>query len=186
MNTLTKSLLAATVVAGVATTAVFAANLMQDHFLGNWDENSDGKVTIEETTARRAALFTSFDANSDGFLDAGEMAMHDQMRAEQHKQMAENGMMRPGMGRGYGMGMHRGPGMGPGYGMGPRHGMGPGRGMGQGFGPPKMGQAGPGGHRMMDADGDNRISKAEFTGMGERWFARFDRNGDRVIDANDF
>lgn len=175
MRTAITKLLAATLIVGFTAPAAFADSGFRDHFMTNWDENSDGKVTIEETMARRDAMFTAFDADSDGFLTPEELKMRDQMRAEAWKNMAAQGIQpghmghqgpRQGMGR-HGQGMHQGM---NGHGMGWAMHQGMGRGMGRG----------------MDVDHDSRISKTEFVAMSERWFARFDRNGDKAIDANDF
>lgn len=193
MRTLVTKLLATATIVAIAATAASANTAYRDHFLTNWDENGDGKVTIEETIARRDAMFAAFDADSDGFLTPEELKMRDQMRAEQWKGLAEQGIQ-PGMhgqgmnGPGKGWGMQQGQGMrhGQGWGMqngqGMRHGQGQGMAMRQGMGGQGMGGQG----RGMDVDRDGRVSKAEFTGMSERWFARFDRNGDKAIDALDF
>ena len=46
------------------------------------DGDGDGKVTREEFDKKHAAVFEEMDANSDGSIDADEMAqMHDQMRS---------------------------------------------------------------------------------------------------------
>lgn len=239
-----KSLVLATaLVAGTAMVPASAENAFSSHLMQNWDENGDGKVTLQEVLQRREALFASFDANEDGFLDPAEMKSLDEMRQTERQQMGGQGMMsgqRGQMGQGprQGMGkqMHAnqqngqqpcanggqmrrqgwqgGPGMQRGYGQGQMgHGMGQqygqqqygqwnapwtrhapmrgpgwqgGPGMPRGYGPGQMGQAGQGMGRMMDANGDGKISKAEFVSMGERWFARFDRSGDGAIDASDF
>lgn len=252
-----KSIVLATALAsGPMLVPATASNTFQDHLTTNWDENGDGRISLQEVLQRREALFASFDANDDGFLDPGEVKALDDMRRNERQQMRGQAMM-PGpggpMGQGPRQGMggpmqanqqngpcpgggqmrgHGGPGMqqqGYGYGHGPMgqhmqggpqygqwnapwmgqrpmHGQGwqggPGmhqgygygqgmqqQGYGNGPGPrgPGMGQGmQPGMGRMMDADRDGKISKAEFVNMGERWFARFDRNGDGMIDSRDF
>jgi len=40
--------------------------------------------------------------------------------------------------------------------------------------------------RMIDADGDGKLSHDEFVGMSERWLARLDANGDGQISEQDF
>jgi len=45
-----------------------------------------------------------------------------------------------------------------------------------------------GGHDMMkaaDTDGDGNISKAEFAAIGEKHFARMDKNGDGVLSPDE-
>lgn len=37
-----------------------------------------------------------------------------------------------------------------------------------------------------DANGDGRVSKAEFVGAAEAWFKALDRNGDGVVNLRDF
>ncbi|MFZ1680459.1 MAG: hypothetical protein WAT70_05520 [Rhizobiaceae bacterium] len=216
MRTFLKSAVATVAVAAMLATTAYAQVPARDHFMTSWDENGDGKVTLQEATNRREALFASFDANENGKFDPEELAAMDDMRDAMR---ADVGGMGPGggMGRGQdgsmkmGRGMHQGQGwgnqQGQGYGMhqgqgwgnqqgqgwgqqqgqgwGMRQGQGHNQGMGQG---PRngMGQAEQGGHRMMDTDGDGVITKAEFVGSVETWFARRDRNGDGVIDTNDF
>lgn len=51
------------------------------HFVENWDLDGDGQVTVVEATEKRGNVFLSFDANEDGFLDAGEYVFFDQARA---------------------------------------------------------------------------------------------------------
>ena len=154
------------------------AQVRGQHMIDTWDNNSDGKVTLEEVKERRDNLFASFDANTDGFIDSEESKMMDEMRENEQKSMQEEGGMMGGQGKmkGQGMGQGKGPGNGIGQGMGKGHGM-----MGKGmFG---MGRED---HAGMDTDGDGKISKAEFTGQSEPWFTRFDRDGDGAITAQDF
>ncbi len=58
------------------------------HFVENWDLDGDGKVTVEEATERRGDVFSSFDANDDGFLDTEEYVLFDEAR---EADMAQNG-----------------------------------------------------------------------------------------------
>ena len=63
----------------------------QHGMLGEADQNKDGKVTLEEARAAAAARFAEADANHDGALEGSEMeAMH-------KKQMGQGGS--PGLGR---------------------------------------------------------------------------------------
>ncbi len=41
-------------------------------FMERWDQDGDGKVTVEEAEARRKALFENLDTNKDGFIDTDE------------------------------------------------------------------------------------------------------------------
>ena len=168
----------------LALTFGFAAQAQQGdfkaHFMGEWDANSDGTITLEEITARRGDVFASFDANDDGKLDTEEQGMMDEMRQSQH---AETGGQ--GMGQGKGQGMGQGKGHGQGMGQGKGHG----QGMGQGQGMGRMQQAAEGGMHngaMIDTDGDGTFSKDEFVGMSDKWLARMDGNGDGVITDADF
>ncbi|SNS70195.1 EF-hand domain-containing protein [Antarctobacter heliothermus] len=63
------------------------------HFIEMWDLDGDAKVTAEEAAERRNDVFTAFDSDEDGFLDAEEYVMFD---AAREADMAENG----GHGRG--------------------------------------------------------------------------------------
>ena len=171
--------LAASMLALAPAPAALAAEDFQTHFMSNWDADSDGKVTLQEAQERREAIFAAFDADEDGFLTAPELATMDEMRANEHASMAN-----PPAGRGQGMG--RGMGQGQGMGMGRGHGMGQGQGMGRGMRFQATAEGGMHNRRMIDANGDGRISKDEFTGMTGRWFARLDANGDGVIDKGDF
>ncbi|MEJ1991888.1 MAG: EF-hand domain-containing protein [Maritimibacter sp.] len=66
---------------------------------------------------------------------------------------------------------------------------------GQGFGPQGMAQQGMGQPGMgaqgqqglaLDTNRDGTISQDEFVASGEGWLARFDRNGDGIVDLQDF
>lgn len=137
------------------------AQVPGQHMIDTWDNDADGKVTLEEVKQRRENLFASFDANSDGYIDKDESKIMDEMRENEQRSMQEEGGMMAGHGNGMGKGM-----------------------MGKGM----MGMAGMGreDHAGMDTDSDGKISKAEFTGQSEAWFKRFDRNGDGAITIADF
>lgn len=64
------------------------------HFVENWDLGGDGIVTVKEATERRGDVFSSFDANEDGFLDAEEYVLFDDAR--------EADMQNNGAGQGHG------------------------------------------------------------------------------------
>lgn len=99
--------------AAAVTMALSGAALAQGngtHFFETWDGDKDGKVTAAEVENHRAEMFTSFDANSDGFLIAVETALMDEMRA--HEQAENHDGQSMGQGQGMGMGMGRG---GPGH-----------------------------------------------------------------------
>lgn len=152
------------------------------HFFDTWDADKDGKVTVAEVETRRSDIFTSFDANNDGFLIEEETKLMDEMRDNQQEMNQEDGGMQ-GMGQGQGQGMGHGKhkGMG-GQGMMGKGKMGQGK-MGQGAGEPGHG---PNGHMGFDTDQDGKVSKAEFIGQSKTWLAKFDRNGDGDVTSADF
>lgn len=112
--------------------------------------------------------------------------------------MGPYGMGQPGYGQpGFAPGMGQPQGMGPqgqgqpqGLAQGPQgpQGQAQGQGQPQGMGQPGMGPQGQQAQMGLglDTDGDGQISRDEFTGAGESWFTRFDRNGDGVITEDDF
>lgn len=51
------------------------------HFMENWDLDANGTVTLDELQTRRGEVFTTFDSNEDGFIDAEEYVMFDEARA---------------------------------------------------------------------------------------------------------
>ena len=51
------------------------------HFVENWDLDGSGDVSLAEATERRGDIFTTFDANDDGFLDGAEYDAFDEARA---------------------------------------------------------------------------------------------------------
>ena len=150
------------------------AQVPGQHMIDTWDNNADGKVTLEEVKERRENLFASFDANNDGFIDAEESKTMDEMRENEQQSMQEEGGMMGGQGKMQGMGQGKGQGMGHGKGKGM---------MGGGMGMFGMGRED---HAGMDTDGDGKISKAEFTGQSDAWFKRFDRDNDGAVTTKDF
>jgi len=184
---LTRMAVLAAMTATLMSTAAHAENF-SEHFMANWDLDSNGTVTLEEVRERRDSVFAAFDANEDGYIDADERGSMSEMRDAEHASMAEQGIERPrGMGHGQGNGMgpgkvHRMQGHGMGQGM-------QGRGMGgqRNAGQFRMNaEAGMHDGRMIDADGDGKLSHDEFVGMSERWLARLDANGDGQISEQDF
>ncbi len=51
------------------------------HFIQNWDLDGDGTVTLTEAREKRADVFTMFDQNENGQLDAPEYDLFDETRA---------------------------------------------------------------------------------------------------------
>ena len=184
MTVFTRSTLAVAVL--LASGFAASAEERGEHFMKNWDANADGIVTLEEAQTRRADMFASFDADTDGFLTEPELKLMDEMR--DNEQASMNGGQ--GMGQGQGMGgqgkrhgQGMGQGMGHGQGMGGQgkhHGQGMGNGQGMGGG------HGQGGHAGLDADNDGKVSKVEFTGDVAAWLGKFDRDGDGAVTAKDF
>lgn len=184
---LTRMAVMAAMTATLMSTAA-RAETFTEHFMSNWDLDSNGAVTLAEVRERRDNVFSSFDSNEDGYLDAEERGTMAEMRDTEHASMANEGIERPrglGHGQGNGMGPGKGRGMqGHGKGQGMQgHGM-QGRGMDGQF---RMNaEAGMHDGRMIDADGDGKFSHDEFVGMSERWLARLDVSGDGQISEQDF
>lgn len=65
----------------LSATSVLARNTPGDQFLQNWDLDGNGTATIEELREMRSNVFTSFDANEDGAIDAEEYVLFDEARA---------------------------------------------------------------------------------------------------------
>lgn len=149
------------------------------NFITNWDGDGNGAVSLAEVTERRSDLFVTFDENEDGMLDATELATMDDMSTDMRASMQDE---RPqGHGQGQGKGMGQGKGQGNGMGKGQGGGKGQGQRMGKG-----QGQGGQHDHASLDTDGDGLVSKAEFVGSADTWFAQKDRNQDGVITSDDF
>ena len=51
------------------------------HFIENWDQDGDGRVTAAETAEKRDQIFTMFDQDEDGQLNATEYDLFDETRA---------------------------------------------------------------------------------------------------------
>lgn len=126
------------------------------HFVQNWDQDGDGAVTLEEAQTRRDNLFTTFDADEDGKLSPGEFDAFDEMRAADQEQMREE------------MGVKAGGGMG------------------KGMGPGMMRAEGGMMRSFNDVDGDGAISREEFVGRTQEWFAMMDQTGNGTITEDDF
>lgn len=84
----------------VVMTASLAAAAPGDHFVENWDLDEDGTVTLTEIETRRGDVFSAFDADQSGAIDAQEYLMFDEAR--------ENDMANEeGQGQGQGGGLRR-------------------------------------------------------------------------------
>lgn len=128
------------------------------HFIEQWDDDGDGRVTADELKLRRGDVFYMFDADENGVLDAGEYAVFDETRAADMAASREAG------------GRH-GQGQGPGAAGRPDFLNIVGEGMGLAFN---------------DVDGDGAVTLAEFEGSVDSWLALMDQNGDGVVSAGDF
>lgn len=159
----------------IGTTAFAEETGPGSHFVTNWDLDSNGSVSIEEATERRGDIFTTFDANEDGKLDAEEYATFDAARAADQEAMREE-MQGEGMGQGQGQGQgqgkkKKGNGQGQGMGGGMGHGNGEEQGMMRAFN---------------DGDADGFVTREEFLAKVPDWFAKMDRDGDSAISTADF
>lgn len=61
------------------------------HFIENWDLDGNGTVTLTELQERRDNVFSSFDANDDGFLDTEEYALFDEARKADMEGQGDHG-----------------------------------------------------------------------------------------------
>lgn len=118
------------------------------------DTNGDGAVSRDEYLAKAAARFAAMDTNKDGKVTPDEFKAARQARWAGHMGHGRGGPGGPGM-------MH--------------HQGGP------------DGKAGPGGHgggmlARLDANGDGKITRAEFNAPGDKRFDALDTNKDGVID----
>lgn len=152
-------------------------------FMLQWDLDGDGKVTPAEAREQRQNIFYMFDQDSDGRFSKEEFAGIDEHKALEREAGKGPGSQRPAApGQGFG------PGKGMGQGMGAGQGKGMGQGMGQGMGGGLTGFDMPAeeGMRLFDADRDGTITEAEFVDGSDLWFAQRDRNGDGVLNEEDF
>jgi hypothetical protein len=124
------------------------------------DANGDNSVTRAEIDALQGEMFVYMDRNGDGFIDDDDKSpIHQRMRAmhEERRAMAgEDGEEARERRRGR------------------RHGGRGGRGRGRG-----------GDHQRADADGDGRVSQAEFMAAIDPLFSRLDANSDDVISPDE-
>ena len=79
--TITRMALLAGLSTAVIATAV-SAETFREHFMNNWDLDSNGAVTLQEVQERRENVFAAFDANDDGYLDLEEQKAMDEMKAD--------------------------------------------------------------------------------------------------------
>lgn len=74
-----------------------AQGLPGEHFIQNWDYDTDGQVTFAEVEERRGDIFYMFDQNDDGLLQSEEYDLFDEARATDMENMGghEGNAMRP-------------------------------------------------------------------------------------------
>lgn len=70
-----------TAAALLAASAALAQTTPGDQFMQAWDLDGNGTATLAELQEMRSNVFTSFDANDDGALDAEEYVLFDEARA---------------------------------------------------------------------------------------------------------
>jgi hypothetical protein len=138
-------------------------------FMTNWDLDENGQVTLAEVRERRGDLFYMFDEDEDGKLDDAEYATFDETRAmDRERHLEEYGTtMGPGQGQGR-----------QGQGQGPRE---P-RAFAEGIDAVQSSMT----RKANDLNRDGVVTRAEFVGNGDQWFARMDRNRDGVVTLTDF
>jgi hypothetical protein len=85
-----KSLTTAAILTLALTGPALAQSDLNKHFFDKWDLDADGAVTIAEVTEHRGDVFTAFDANDDGMLDADEYVVFDEARAENQAAFGKN------------------------------------------------------------------------------------------------
>ena len=167
MRSKTQTLTLAMMLLAVPALGLAQADAPAAHFMEQWDADADGQVTLAEAQTKRGEVFYMFDQDGDKALNAAEWALvAEHMQAE----MDAKAETQPGTGAGNGAGQGAGKGMGGGQG---------GRGPGQAI------------HAAMtpefnDADGDGRVSEAEFLAATDRLFAALDRNADGAVSQADF
>ena len=61
------------------------------HFVENWDLDSNSQVSLAEAEERRNDIFTTFDMNEDGQLDAEEYKAFDEARAADMQGQGDHG-----------------------------------------------------------------------------------------------
>ncbi len=137
-----------------------AAQGMGRHFFDNWDLNEDGKVTLDEIVEKRSDVFSTFDSDDDGVLTAEEFDMLDEARATHQEMMAEERAER----------RKNAPG----------HGAKQGGGHGKRLGDEAMNR------KLLDADGDGKVSREEFIDISLDWLTGLDKTGDGVVTPADF
>ncbi|MBK1635868.1 EF-hand domain-containing protein [Rhodovulum adriaticum] len=159
------------------------------------DADEDGKLSLEEFSARAKARFEGLDKDGDGFLTKEEAAELRPQGRRWDGPRGGHGRGGPGMmpyGQQMGPGMQGGQQMGPGYGaFGGMQGTGP---MGSGgFGDPTLTpeqRAERAGQlvELLDADGDGKLSAEEMASRPgpEMIFNRVDADGDGAISKEEF
>ena len=154
-----KTFLATLFLAATISTAATSSEKPGENFMENWDEDSNGSVTLAEVIERRSNIFSSFDENNDNFLDKSEYKQFDEARSEHQKgkKVGKKGKKK---------GMKKG----------------------RGFGGGEYGKRGQKGMMFSfnDVNKDGKVSKEEFASQSAAWFEIMDRNGDKAITTDDF
>ena len=150
--------------------------------LKNFDANKDGKITADEAKAGADTLFDKIDADKDGAVTPKEMrAWHkERMQAMRAAMKPADGAPAPddGMGPPDGDAGPDGAPPPPKHGKGMRH---------HGHGKHGMhGMMGGGMMRMLDADENGQVSKAEAEAGAAKLVTDMDTNKDGAVSIDDF
>lgn len=147
-----------------------------DMMMQHMDRDGDGAISLQEFQARGEQRFEQMDADGDGRVTAEELEAARQQMGQQHRQMRKE------QGEGRGNGMQHGGGMQHHHGAPPgaRHGGEAAAGREQ-----RRAQRRAQHFARLDADGDGRITEAEFEQHHAERFQALDADDDGVITAEE-